>query len=153
MRVPPARRRRKRPNHVESPLRERPGNWYHVKLCGRRVRFCCETLTCLAFSHKLLGVLRGCEPIEPRSESFADDCLATRMMSAGSALYVQQKAFSVFGCDAPLQNSGFASLVKLAVDEGEGFGSPDDLPGHRRILLQLASREVRDVGSGPHWFD
>ena len=59
-----------RPNHIEPPLGERPGEWYCLQCGFRCMRLCCEFLAADAFSDDGFCVLESCGPVEACSKSF-----------------------------------------------------------------------------------
>ena len=54
-------------------------------------------------------------------------------MTALSLMDISEDLFSFFWLDTALKHGGYASLVQLMVDDGEGFGSPLDLSGRDLI--------------------
>jgi hypothetical protein len=74
--------------HIETPLREGPGQWYWLQFCCWCMWLRCKTLTSLTFPYYVLRAFNCCQPVEPCVKSFSSNGSAASVMSAFSCVYV-----------------------------------------------------------------
>jgi hypothetical protein len=102
-------------------------------------------LACVALLDYVLGVVECQKLVKPRTEGLGDKCLTAGMMPAGAFVYVPEKGDAFLGCDASLEYTYRASLVKLSLNYSEGLGTAHDLSRMDSIFWQLAVQYVRKV--------
>jgi hypothetical protein len=71
------------------------------------------------------------------------------MLAADTRVYVQEELAPLGDGHASLQDARGGALVQLAVDEGEGFGHPGDVPGLGPVRGEFPSVHPGDVFVAP----
>jgi hypothetical protein len=71
------------------------------------------------------------------------------MVDAHARVYVSEELAPLGDGHASLQDAGGSALVQLAVDEGEGFGHPGDVPGLRPVRGKFSSVDPSDIFVAP----
>ncbi len=74
-------------------------------------------------------------------------------MAADSFVNFAQQVFAIFECDAPLEDAGDTSLVKLSFDDLVRRGSARDATCFGRIYRQFLPQQVVEEGLGPDGLD
>ena len=102
-----------------------------------------------ASADNLLGVDNSCRPIEPLAEHVPDQGSWHGVMSAHSAVDINQQLLSLLDGDASLQDSCVASPVELFSDDDIGFGSSSQPTRLCLVTGEDVAEEVIQVGSPP----
>jgi hypothetical protein len=76
-------------------------------------------------------------PVETLSESFADKCSRTDMVTAGVGMYLVRKLATLISEDAPHEYAGSPTFVEFAVNDDERFFSASDSPGFHLVGGEL----------------
>jgi hypothetical protein len=83
------------------------------------VWFCGKTLACVPPLDYVLGILECQKPVKPQTEGLGNKCSTAGVMPAGALVYVREQGDAVLGCDASLEYTYRASLVKLSLNYSE----------------------------------
>jgi hypothetical protein len=71
------------------------------------------------------------------------------MVAAHTRVYVPEELAPLGDGHASLQDARGGALVQLTVDEGEGFGHPDDAPGLGPVRGKFPSVDPSDIFVAP----
>ena len=88
-------------------------------------------------------------PLEALAEGVPDQRLGSSVMPAHASMYVSQERLALLDGNASLQDPSDAALIKLTVDDDEGFGAACGAPGFRLIRWKLLMYEPVEVDLAP----